>query len=394
MKKWNKRLAVWLAVLMMGSSIVLSGCSKTDTDNTQNTEEKEQSTEGTTEAVTLSEESKKAVDEKLKKYQSELVATIGDRELYMDEMLFYIIYYEAQGDYEDYYNQVYNGIDDYFWDMTDEDGVTMREKLKQYALDAAICNVIYAEQARKLGYSLTEEEIAANEATVDTIISGYTEEQIVQGGIAREALLKSYETLTLSAKYSGQVESEILAGIDEEEIKAGIDKADYEEYQTEYLFLSTTAYDENMKAIDLSEEELAEKYAIMEEAYKMIESGMDFDEVQAELSKKADVKYSERSFNPSDTMYEDAYVDAAESLADGEYSQIVKSNYGYYIVKMIDKASDESYEQAITDAVSAKVDEIYNENYEKLLEDANVVINHEVWDLVEMGTFTLNEYEQ
>ena len=394
MKKWNKRLAVWLAVLMMGSSIVLSGCSKTDTDNTQNTEEKDQSTEGTTEAVTLSEESKKAVDEKLKKYQSELVATIGDRELYMDEMLFYIIYYEAQGDYEDYYNQVYNGIDDYFWDMTDEDGVTMREKLKQYALDAAICNVIYAEQARKLGYSLTEEEIAANEATVDTIISGYTEEQIVQGGIAREALLKSYETLTLSAKYSGQVESEILAGIDEEEIKAGIDKADYEEYQTEYLFLSTTAYDENMKAIDLSEEELAEKYAIMEEAYKMIESGMDFDEVQAELSKKADVKYSERSFNPSDTMYEDAYVDAAESLADGEYSQIVKSNYGYYIVKMIDKASDESYEQAITDAVSAKVDEIYNENYEKLLEDANVVINHEVWDLVEMGTFTLNEYEQ
>ncbi|MBE5962034.1 MAG: hypothetical protein E7256_11765 [Lachnospiraceae bacterium] len=397
MKKWNRRLAIWLVVLMMTGSMALVGCSKSNTDSIQSTEQSKDTTEGagsSTVTVTLSKEAQSAVDEKLKKYQSQLVATIGENELYMDEMLFYIIYYEAQGDYEDYYNQVYNGIEDYFWDMTNEEGITMREQLKQYALDAAICNVIYADQARKAGYTLSEEEIAANKATVETILSGYTEDQIVQAGLAREALLKSYETLTLSAKYSGQVESELLADINEEEIKAGIRKEDYEEYETEYLFLSTSAYDENMNAVELSEEELSQKYAIMEEAYAMIESGMEFDKVQEKLSKKADVKYSERSFNPSDTMYEDAYVEAAEVLSDGEYSPIVRSNYGYYIVKMIDKASKESYEQAITDAVSAKVEELYDANYDTLLESYPVVINHEVWDAVEMGTFTLRPYEE
>lgn len=318
--------------------------------------------------------------------ESTVVFTLNDTNVSMDKMLYYITYYESLGAYQAEYNEYYYGLTDY-WDSTDENGQTMRDRLKNTALESAIRFEILANEASKSGLALSKEEIAENQSNALDFLSQLTEEQTAQCGITQSGIASALDTISLAKKYSDVMKENLT--IDESTLTNEIKKEDYIEYETEYLYLPTVTYDKEMKAIENTEEEKKQHLSIMNQALELATSGFSFAEIKTTMTDVSSFTTTTRNFKKDSENVETAYKEAAMNLANGELSKVVKGEYGYYLIKMLNTASTKSYDTAIEEATTSAKNAAYNQTYEELKQGYQITTNHEFWDSLSMGTISL-----
>lgn len=372
-KKNTRRIGIALTMTVLTAAL-LTGCGKKENTTAQ-------TTPTPTAAVGTAEQ--EADMEVVKNRAAELAktvaVTVGNLDVTMDTMMMFIYSMENMGAQYEYYYQLYYGSG--FWDMAyDETGITMRDVYKGYVMNSAVQYGILYQEALENGITLNEEEREENRDFVDQVFQAISAEELERAGFTREKLLETAEMMTYAEKYYNFLIE--TYGITEEDVKKEINRDEYKEYETEYLYLSTSNYDSEYKLIERTEAETAENRAFMQGLLEQLKSGATMEEIK---TANTGLTHTTRTFLADTTSVDEAYVEAASALENGEYSGVVETKYGYYIIKMLNNDCDTSYLAALDDAYGARVDEAFAKTYEELEKKYPQTVNEEAWEQIVLG---------
>ncbi|MCR5153710.1 MAG: hypothetical protein K6B75_02570, partial [Lachnospiraceae bacterium] len=133
-------------------------------------------------------------------------------------------------------------------------------------------------------------------------------------------------------------------------------------------------------------DELKEAFLEIMEIYKArIAAGESMSSFEGDGS---NLTYGKRNLKKGneDESYEQVYLDEAYKLSNGEYSDIFASEYGYYIVHMINTESLGAYDEAYEALKAQYIKEKYLEVMDNLLETKyELVENAKYWEKVKIG---------
>lgn len=355
-------MAVALAAVLT-MSIVLTGCGK----------KADEAKKGDTTTATDGSKNKE-----------KLVLTVGDNKIHMDEMMYYIFMQEYQLAQTEQMYLAYMGQS--YLDSEYSEGVTVRDMAKQSTMDAATTYEILYQEALKAKFELTEEELKECDTMTESFMSAITEEQLKLTGLNKELVRKIAEKLSLSMKYMDDTIQKF--DIDDEGIKAGIKKEDYRQYNTEYLYVSTSKTDEAGNQIDPTAAEKKESKAKLAAVLDKAKAGEEFAKiVEADTS----ISTQPSNFVAGKNSVDPEYEKAALTLENNKLSKIVETSDGYYIIKMLDNNSEEAYNTACTEAITAEEQKQFTAKYEELLKNYKVEVNQKEWDPIVMGKTTIVE---
>jgi PPIC-type PPIASE domain. len=312
-----------------------------------------------------------------------LVVTVGNDKIYMDEMMYYIYTVETTGAYYD--NLYKQNLGSSYWDI-EQDGKTMRDTAKEYIMYTAVMYDIMYDKAMAAGdYDLTADELKKNETSADQLLSNLSKDQLKITGFTKKSLLKTMKKITIGEKYYNKIIDDLK--LDKDAIKKTVDKDKYRQYNTEYLFAATTSYDTNSNIVNLSKDEQAAALASINSALEKVKSGKTFEDIAKD---DTTLKTSTRNFVYGDGTAETEYQDAAIKLNKDEYStDVIKTAYGYYIIKMDDNNATDSYDKAVDSAVQSKETEGFNTEYEKIKKDYTITTEDKIWDAIVIGSTTI-----
>ncbi len=314
-----------------------------------------------------------------KKNNGEVIVTINEKKLTMEDFLYDIYLIETEGNaLEEYYQK---SLGSSYWDL-ERDGITVRAAAKDAVFSRVIMYEILADQAKKAGITLTESELAANEAAVDTYISTTTETGLADSGLTRELMLEGYNRISLGDKYYLSLAEAFT--VDEEAIKKSISTEEYREYKTECLY-APSVRSENQQLIELPERELNKMQESIQKAADRLASGADLQTIVAE---DTNLTYYKRNFITGDRIPEQEYREAAMALEIGAYSDIIPTSYGYYIIHMLDNLSEDRYEQAIKDAIAAEEKSQFEKVYEELKKEYEITFHTKAYEAITIGSVT------
>lgn len=335
---------------------------------------------GTNETVTgFDGANRELVRQRAIEYAKEVVVSVGGEDIAMDKAMFLIYSMEVRGNYYAAYYELQYGTN--YWDMVyDDEGHTTRDVFKQETLDTLIQYAVLYDCAVKNNMTLTVDEMTQNNAYVERIKEALTAEETERGGFTTDGLRSVCAWMMLAEKYYDKMTERL--GITKESVRDTVNQEDYKEYETEYLYLATAYYDDKY---ELQEElpEVKEAYMQQMQAYyEQVLEGKTFEELAQ--GENAPV-YKTRTFLADGTGAEEAYAKAAAGLKTGEVSLPVQTEYGIYLIKMVNENCTETYEAAVDAAYEVERSKAFSAAYEVLLAEYPVQVNDEVWDEVLLG---------
>jgi len=305
--------------------------------------------------------------------------TVGDVEISMQTAMFVIYSMEVQGNsYAAYYESQY-GVD--YWGMVyDEAGRTTREVFKEETINALTQYAVLYDCAKKNGMELTEEELSECNTFVADLKELLSAEETERGGFTEKNLRETCEWMMLAEKYYTRM-TETL-GITKESVREKINKADYKEYETEYLYLATTYYDEEYNVCEESAEVIEARRAQMQDYYEQVTEGASFETLAAADDK---LVHNTRTFVDGGDGAEKDYRMAAKKLEKGKVSAPVQTEYGIYLIRMVDDNCTKTYEATVVAEYEIQRNEAFQAAYEVLLAEYDVTVNTEAWDDIILG---------
>lgn len=316
----------------------------------------------------------------------DVVLTVNDTDIYMDEMMFYIYQTEEEGNQNEEMYQNFFG--ESFWDSADEEGVTNRELLKQDTIDSAILYEIFCQKAEESGYELSEEEKADVESDAQGTWELLTDKQ-------KKAMLLTQERLTqvllkISLAYEYYEDFMDSLPVDRDTAASMITPDEYRQYDVQYLYVPTVHFDENYEMTPYTEDEKEAAYKKIKGFLKKAKKGTEISQLLEEDDMETEI--SEVGFMEGDALFGKAFEKAALTLENGEvYKDVVEEEDGYYIIKMVDNNSTESYDMEVEAAIAQAEAEAFETAYKELKKDFEIKINDDVWDPIEIGTLTYDE---
>ena len=311
--------------------------------------------------------------------KNELIVEIDGTKLYMDDFLYDIYLIELEGEL---WNSNYKeSLDIDYWEYENE-GITMEQLAKDTIMTRVVLYNILSNQAKKEGYFLDEDELTVSEENVDKLIASMTTEELKETGMDRDILIKAFNKLALGDKYYLAITDDFE--VDKEAIKNTLNPDEYREYITECLYVPTAEVD-YQEITPYDEDKLENAYEKILEIKDLIINGADFDEVLAQLD---GATHYNRSFILGDNTAEEEYKAAAKKLDKGAYSDVITTQFGHYIIHMLDNNSSTRYEEAIENAIMDEKTNQFRIYYDELLVDYEITINSEYWDSLKLGTIT------
>jgi len=319
------------------------------------------------------------VTQRAQEYKGKKAVSVGEMELFMDTAAFFIYTMEVQGNsYASFYQSQYG--EDYWLMPYDEEGRITRDVFKEETMNMLIQYAVMYDCAVKKGMELTEEEQKDCDAFVEEIKEVMSAEEAERGGFTTESLQKVCRFMMLAEKYYTNMTDTL--GVTREGVRETINKADYKEYETEYLYLATTYYDEEYNICEESDEIKEERKALMREYYDQVKAGTSF----AELAEREEtLVHNTRTFLEKGDGAEESYREAAVKLKKGEVTGPVETEYGLYLIRMLDEDCTKSYEAAVEAEYELQRSDAFAAAYEVLLAEYEVNVNDAVWEEVVFG---------
>lgn len=296
-----------------------------------------------------------------------------DGEKYYTEDLTYQ-FYTTESTY-DYINQLYGGS---YWDMPHSEFTNMT--VRDYAKFETLNNVVYEQilhnEAIANGYTLTQEEIDKIDEDVRATLNdqGLSEEFIEKNGFTTEYLTNVFTVNTLANRYKQDVIDSF--DIDDEAIEAGISYNEYRQYDIEYLYISTQkTNEEDYSQIPLDEEE---KDAAYRKISSLRDEALDAEDWSSIIPEgEEELQYRESNFLSKDTYFSEDLMNTMLAMENGDITDVIEEEDGYYVIRMVNNNSPETYNRTVEEAISEKEEELFYEEYNN-----NIVTKH---------TFELNE---
>lgn len=248
--------------------------------------------------------------------------------------------------YENIFN---NGV----WEENIEN-MTMEE----YAIDKVkntITGLIYLSQiSDDLQITFTDEETRKLNEAVEEYMS-------VDSSVSYDAIKEIYSLFLKSEKTFYALTDKVDTEVSNDEARI---------ISVQYVFISTKTRDENGNIIDVSE---AEHNKLKKQAKSLLEeinNGLDM--ISAAVDKSDD---SIHSIELGRGQYNKSFEDAAFTLEIGETSDVVETEYGFYIIKCLNDNIENNIEKRKSDIVLNRRKELFAKEYESKIKSNDIQFN-------------------
>jgi foldase protein PrsA len=322
-------------------------------------------------------------------YEKTLITINGDK-YRLNDLRYYFYTVESRYDAID---QIYGGQ---YWDMAyNESGtVTTRSVAMEEVINTIIGNEILYREAIAKGYALTSEE---SDTISDDVISflyegNVPEEVIDKNGFTGDYLTEIFTKLQLAKR----CKEDVIEGlpVDDEAIKAEYKYEDYRQYDIEYLYISTQTTDDEGNKVSVDETAKKAAYDKISAKYQEALTAEDWSQLIPEDEKE--LTYKKDDFIARDAATTDEYGLSADlkamiiTMDNDDVSDIFEDEKGYYLVRMINNNSSESYDSTIENAIKTAEEEAFTAEFqENILPKYDYDIKERNLRNLRMGSITL-----
>jgi foldase protein PrsA len=317
-------------------------------------------------------------------YKSPLV-TIDGKKYYLEDLTYQ--FYNSESTYN-YINQLYGGS---YWDMPYNESTDMT--VRDFAKVETINNIIYEEilynEAVTNGYTLTQEEIDKIDENVNSALTGdgFSEELIKKNGFTAEYLKGIFSKNTLASRYKQDIIDTF--DIDDKAIEAEINYDDYRQYDIEYLFISTQkTNEEDYSKIPLDK---IAKEAALDKITSLRLKALDTEDWSAIIPEdEEELQYRTSNVLTNDTYFSEDLKSAIFDIENGDITDVIEDEDGYYVIRMINNNSPDSYNKAVDDAITKKEEEAFTAEYtDNIFPKHTFKLNNNAINNLRMGRITL-----
>ena len=281
-----------------------------------------------------------------------IVATVGDQEINVAEVLYYTAY--SADMMLQYYTMF--GMTELPWDEKGENGLTSEENMLEDALNVAALYALLPVKAEEEGIIISDEDMATMEAVLAESIEELGSEQASTYVFWQEPMTEAlyreqFIAGTFYQEFRDKYFSEGTDGYptDEEVVAYAGDELGM--YMAKHILIKTI----DDAGAPLPEAEVASQLALAEDLLKQLQESSDpitlFDELMHE--------HSEDGRTPDGALgAPDGYLatpgqmvpefeEAALSLKVGEISGLVPTQFGYHIVQRMDVTASEEHRNSM-----------------------------------------------
>lgn len=304
----------------------------------------------------------------------EVVATVGEDEITVGLANFYARMTQAQ--YETYYG-AYLGDD--MWTGEASEGVTYEESVKDQILEDLEVMVLSQAHMEEYGVTLNDEEKAAIEEAAKAFDDANSDEDKEKVSGDKEIVEQFLTLSTIRQKVETAVIDSLNVEVSDEEAA---------QKSMQYVLFANTGVDEETgSATPLTDEELAEREA---DALKFAEEAKAAGDLET-FAESYGVEVKTATFHAgSEASVPEEIVNAADVLNEGEVTDAVETENGYYIAKVTSLFDEEATEIEKESMIAEKEQEGYDEIIEGWKEEAEISVKESVWKKVDFTNLTVS----
>lgn len=295
----------------------------------------------------------------------DVVFKIGNQSVSYSELWIY-----ANTIKEGYEKSYGTGIWDIAVEDNDEGSYTIEDVTRRDIIDTIIRTKILVSKASEYEVSLSGEEKDEVNKQAEAFIKNLTDDDIEECGASVELAMTVFEENAIASKVYAKILKGNTYEVSEEDARM----------TTIYdLVFETYNLDEDGKTIEYFDEEKEARLDEANEAFNKLATGENV--VIEDIVSQYALKYAGEhtlSYDDMVTAYGEKACSVIYSLSDGECSQVIQTEYGYHIVKMI--ASTDST------ATSSNRDALNKENEKRYFDELFVK-----WKKDKMGSFNYDK---
>ncbi|MBQ3762868.1 MAG: hypothetical protein II875_12770 [Clostridia bacterium] len=254
----------------------------------------------------------------------------------------------------DYYQRTL-GID--YWSLSYPNGQSVWDSVKADAFKQLVMIAVFCDMAGEKGLRLSAEETAICEETARACPEneGFTAQDLLAVCRMRVLAGKAY-SLMLS-----------FQTIDEEAVTAQVDRSAYVAYEAEYLYVPFYEYGAD-DAKKQSCMELMARISGFQGSYKEA----------ARLSRR--LSAGSMTLCPAESRDDGTLLDAVKGLKPGEVSQIIETDYGLFVLRLISDSDTSLYDAEVEKRLMDARKQAYQAEYKRLYGAAEYSLNADYWD--------------
>ena len=306
---------------------------------------------------------------------SEVVATIGDSQVTAGVANFYLRY--QQSGMEEIY-AMYFGED--FWNAPLTDGSTYAANLKDQVQKSLHEFYVLEDHMGEYNVTLTEAELAEIDAAAEAFVAANSSKTLEAISGEKEIVAVALSLFTINEKMYEAMTADVDTVVTDEEAA---------QKRLRYYSQNKTK-SENGVSVDLAEEELA---ALKVEMETVLDGAKAKGSLEAYGEEKELGTYT-LTFDSESTATAKEVIEAADKLKEGEFSDVIETEYLYYVVQLESEFDKEATETRKDEIVEERRVEAYSAIAEKWLVETKMELNQEVWDKLVVDTLKVLAKEQ
>jgi len=295
-------------------------------------------------------------------FADDQVFKIGDQECKLSEMMVYIT--DLCGSYEKTYG---DGI----WEK-DINGVSLENSVKEIALARLSQVKAVSAMAEDRGIVLDEEETDRVEKATEIYFESLDENAVEQLQIDKDTIYELYREYALSQKVYDSIIKDVNPEISDDEART---------ITVKYIFIKTYNYDDDgsRRSYDNEHKQAARK--LTDSLRQRIVEGEDIETLALQYSDSQEVTMSVGK-GEMDTAFEVA----AFKLSNNELSDVIETEYGYYIVECISTFDREVTDENKLKIIEKRKQEAFCGEYEAYILPLTKRLNEELWESITLDT--------
>lgn len=296
---------------------------------------------------------------------NEVVMIVGETEVTMNIANFFIRYNQSlmESVYESY-------IGEDVWMTEVEDGVTYEDSLKDSLLDELQNLYIITNHVADYNVTLTDEEIAAIEAAADSFIAeNEKEEELDKVSGDKETVVAYLKLYTLNEKMGEAMRADVDSVVTDEQAA---------QKRMRYFEIAKTAELDDGSTMEMSDEEIADA---KKEAEEFLSGAKANGSMEAYATEKEETTQT-LAFDADSTALDEEVIKAADALGEGEFSEVIETETGIYVVQLESLFDAEATESAKETVLTERQEARYEELLEKWTEETEITVHEEVWDKI------------
>jgi len=297
-------------------------------------------------------------------YGTTVVATYGDENIYLDEANMYL---RAEQYYYEYIYTYMYGMTE-IWNQQVTEGVTMKSAVLESVMSMIRQIYVLKDQAGSLGLSLSAEDSAKIEETVDSVLADSADELVDAYNLSRERMIEIYENNAIANLVWEALVADVDTNIPDEDVRC---------VGASYVLVNQT---------DVKTKENAQKI------YDAVKGGATL----ADAAKELELTATKATYFVGDKYEEKTLGAKAITMTEGAVEMFeLEEGKGWYVM-VLDTLKDEAATENKRDSVIAERQaEMFKTKYAELEKAAPAfTVDEKVWQNVSMETiFVMPEVE-